>query len=73
MIPVTIPPEAWLILKLFTLLGIAVYIVFAGVMVRQESTMAHVLEEGFEPVLRVLTYVHLALIIFLFFLALILL
>ena len=62
---------SWLSLKLITLLGIAVYAVFAVVMVKQERSMAHVLEEGFEPILRMLTYIHCALTVVLFILALI--
>jgi len=73
MTPETLPVVAWVLLKLFTLLGIAVYAVFAGVMVRQEYLMSHVLEESFEPVLRLLTYIHLALTVVVFLLALILL
>jgi len=73
MIPFAVPSVAMLILKLFTLLGIAVYVVFAAVMVRQEHTMANVLEEGFEPVIRMFTYLHLAFSIGLFILAFIIL
>jgi len=73
MIPQTVPAAAWLILKVIILLGIAVYVVFSGVMVRQERLMADVLEEEFEPVLRILTYVHLAASIAVFFLALVIL
>jgi len=73
MIPQNLPAMAWLILKVITLLGIAVYVVFAGVMVRQERLMANVLEEGFEPVLRILTYVHLIASVGVFFLALVIL
>lgn len=73
MIPQTIPALAWLSLKVITLLGIAVYVVFAGVMVRQEHLMANVLEEGFEPVLRIITYIHLALSVAVFLLALVIL
>jgi hypothetical protein len=47
------------ILKIFILLGLAVYSIFAVVMVRQEYLMAHVLEEAFEPMLRLLVYIHL--------------
>ena len=61
------------LLKLFVLLGLAVYAVFAVVMVRQESLMAHVVEESFEPFLRMLVYVHLAVAVGLFFLALVIL
>ncbi len=73
MIPQAFPGTLWLIAKLFTLLGVAVYIVFAGVMVRQEHLMANVLEEGSEAILRILTYIHLALAIGIFILALIIL
>jgi hypothetical protein len=47
------------VLKFFVLLGLSLYAIFAVVMVRQEHLMAHVLEEFFEPVLRVLVYIHL--------------
>jgi hypothetical protein len=73
MTPQTIPALAWLILKVITLLGIAVYVVFAGVMVRQERLMANVLEEGFEPILRILTYIHLAASVAVFLLAVVIL
>jgi hypothetical protein len=73
MIPQMLPTYAWLLLKVLTLLGIAVYLVFAGVMARQEHLMANVLEEGFEPVLRILTYIHLAMSAAVFFLALVIL
>jgi len=73
MIPSTVPAAAWLFLKILTLLGIAVYVVFSGVMVRQERLMGDVLEESFEPILRMLTYIHLALSIAVFFLAVVIL
>jgi hypothetical protein len=57
-------------LKLMTLLGIAIYIVFAAVMVRQEKLMDDVLEETFEPILRLLTIIHLVAAIAVFILAL---
>lgn len=62
-----------LTLKIVVLIGIGVYTVFAAIMVRQEQLMASVLEETFEPVLRLLTIIHLASAIGLFLLALILL
>lgn len=62
-----------LILKAFVLLGLAVYAIFAVVMVRQEYLMAHVLEESFEPFLRLLVFVHLVAAVGLFFLALVIL
>lgn len=60
-------------LKVFVLLGFAVYAIFAVVMVRQEYLMAHVLEESFEPFLRLLVFVHLVAAVGLFFLALVIL
>lgn len=64
---------AALAFKILTLLGIVVYIIFAAVMVRQEKLMSDVLEEGFEPFLRMLTWLHLLISIGLFVLALLIL
>jgi len=64
---------AWIIIKILILLGIGVYLIFAAVVVRQEQLMAHVLEESFEPVLRISAFLHLLAAIGVFLLALILL
>lgn len=72
MIP-TFTQAALLSIKVFILIGIFVYAAFSAVIVRQEQLMADVLEEEFEPKLRILTIVHLALAIGLFLLALIIL
>ena len=64
---------AALAFKILTLLGIVVYIIFAAVMVRQEKLMSDVLEEGFEPFLKLLTWFHLLISIGLFVLALLIL
>jgi hypothetical protein len=40
------------------LLGIALYAVFAGIMVRQEQLMDKVIDESFESVLRMLVILH---------------
>lgn len=53
-----IPGGALLFLKILFLVGLLLYIVFAGVLVRQEQLMAHVLEESFEPVIRMLVIGH---------------
>lgn len=62
MIP-TIPTELSsvfsLAFKLFTLLGLLVYVGFAAVMVRQEQLMAKVLESSSEKIIRLLVLVHL--------------
>lgn len=54
----TVTALALLFLKTLTVIGAAVYTVFAAVIVRQEQLMAHVLEESFEPVLRFLAIIH---------------
>jgi hypothetical protein len=71
MTPVDVPVVGWLLLKLLVLVGIAVYAVFAGIMVRQERLMAHVLEAGFEPILRLATLIHALASVALFLLAVI--
>lgn len=61
------------LLKTITLIGLGVYVLFSAVIVRQEQLMAHVLEESFEPVLKMLTVVHLLIAVGVFGLACILL
>lgn len=68
-----IVPAIFLGIKFLTLIGLLVYLVFAGVMVRQEQLMSDVLEEGFEPVLRIITILHFAAAVAVFLLALVLL
>lgn len=63
----------WLVIKAFTLLGFAIYIVFSVVIVRQERLMSAVIEEGFEPVIKSLALIHMFASIALFVLALVLL
>lgn len=60
MTPENLSTIALLILKLCVIGGFILYSVFAGIFVRQEQLMAHVLEEGFEPVLRLLVILHFA-------------
>jgi hypothetical protein len=59
--------------KLFTLLGLGVYVVFAGIMVRQEQLMAKTLESQYEPVIRLFVLLHLVVAVGVFILGLILL
>jgi len=51
-------PTIFLILKVTSIIGLVIYAIFAAVIVRQEQLMAGVLEEGFEPVLRLITLIH---------------
>lgn len=64
---------ALIVLKVLTLVGLVIYGIFAGVLVRQEQLMAHVLEESFEPMIRLLVVGHLVVSIGVFVLALFLL
>lgn len=61
MTPDAFTPAIGFIIKLLVLLGLGIYAIFAFVMVRQEHLMGSVLEEKFEPFLRLLVYIHMAL------------
>jgi hypothetical protein len=73
MIPTIVPPYILLLLKIFGIVGLLIYTVFAGVLVRQEQLMAHVLEEQFQSLIRTLVIVHLIATFVLLFMAIILL
>ena len=66
-------PMFWLVIKLFTLLGLGIYVIFTGVVVRQEQLMSKVLEAGPERILRVLAWIYLLCAVGIFGLAIILL
>ncbi len=68
MIPV-LPGALLLVIKIFFLVGLLLYSIFAAVLVRQEQLMADVLEESFEPILRLLVIGHLVMAIGIFVLA----
>jgi len=68
MIPV-LPSAVLLILKFFFLIGLLLYAIFAAVLVRQEQLMADVLEESFEPFIRMLVVGHLVVAVGIFALA----
>ncbi|HLD24728.1 MAG TPA: DUF5657 family protein [Patescibacteria group bacterium] len=63
----------FILFKFLILFGLGLYIVFAAVILRQEQLMANVLEESFEPILRLASFFHLAAAIGVFALALIIL
>ncbi|MEK7592145.1 MAG: DUF5657 family protein [Patescibacteria group bacterium] len=54
----SILPTAFLGLKILTLVGLFLYSIFAFVVFRQEQLMAGVLDEAFEPFLKVIVIVH---------------
>lgn len=59
MTPEALPDYVWFGLKVMTIFGIGLYTLFSAVMVRQEQLMSSVLEDYYEPMLRVLTLIHL--------------
>lgn len=73
MTPVVIPSYVLLTIKIFGVVGLLIYTVFAGVLVRQEQLMAHVLEEQFQPIIRTLVLTHLIATVVLLLLTIILL
>lgn len=71
--PLGIPVIVTLSVKISILIALLLYAVFAGIVIRQEQLMAAVLEEGFEPILRILTILHFAASVGLIILAIIIL
>ena len=68
-----IVPAIFLGMKFLALVGLVVYMIFAGIIVRQEQLMADVLEHTFEPMLRSITIIHFIAAVAVFLLALVLL
>ncbi len=62
-----------LAIKALAILGLSVYALFAAIIIRQEQLMADVLEEEFEPFLRMLAIVHFIASLVVVFLAFVLL
>jgi hypothetical protein len=65
--------QIWLIVKFFFIIAMLLYAGFSAIIVRQEQLMSDVMEENFESVLKLLTFVHLAAAVGLIFLAVLLL
>jgi len=63
----------WLIAKIFVLIAMAIYIVFAFVVVRQAKMMTDTLEIGFEAPIKFLALGHLFFAVGVFILALLIL
>lgn len=63
----------WLVVKILVLILLAMYLVFALVIVRQVQLMTDTLQLGFEFPVKVLSFVHLIFAIFVFLSALIIL
>ncbi len=73
MTPVDVIGFVTLVTKICTLIGLGLYAIFSGILIRQEQLMADVLEESFEPILRLLTILHFAAAVGLLILAVIIL
>jgi hypothetical protein len=63
----------WATLKILTIVGLALYAIYAGIILRQEQLMSKVLAETSEPILRLLSIIHLIASLVVIVLALILL
>ncbi len=59
--------------KIFFLVGLGIYIVFAAVVVRQVGLMTDTVEVGFEGIIKLIAWVHLLFAIFVFLTAFIVL
>lgn len=60
----------WLLLKIFILLGITLYFVFAVVVIKQVSLMTETVQMPIDPTLRTLAWAHLIFAIAVFLIAL---
>jgi hypothetical protein len=60
----------WSIVKIFILILLALYIIFAAVLNRQVTLMNQVLEAKFSPIIKLLAIIHLFVTLGLFLIAL---
>lgn len=63
----------WIIMKALTIIGLLLYAVYAGIIVRQEQLMSKVLAESTEPIIKTVALIHLIAALAVIFLAFILL
>lgn len=61
--------EIWIVVRYMFLMGLALYLLFALVIVRQVGLMTKTLSVGFELPIKFLAYLHLIAAVLLFFLA----
>jgi hypothetical protein len=62
--------SVWLVSKIFVLLFLAIYIVFALVVIRQIKLMLHTLDIGFNLVIRFIGWAHFLFAVGIFLIAL---
>jgi hypothetical protein len=65
--------SVWLVVKIFALIALVIYLVFALVVVRQIQLMTQTLKVGFEVPLKTLAYGHLLFAVFVLLAALVVL
>lgn len=70
---VAFPGVIQTIIKIMVLVGLGVYTIFAYIIVRQEQLMDKVIDETFEPILRLLVLLHLLMSLAVFVIAFIIL
>jgi len=49
----------WMAIKILTIVGLSLYAIYGAMIIRQEELMSKVLAETSEPILRLLSIVHL--------------
>jgi hypothetical protein len=69
----TVLSSIMLFIKILVIIGLFVYTAFAAIIVRQEQLMTDVMDDGFDAVLKLLVFVHLAASVAVIFFAFILL
>ena len=65
--------DIWLVVKVASLILLSMYLVFSLVVVRQVRLMTDTLQLGFEGLVKMLSYLHLAFAVLVFLAALIIL
>ncbi len=68
-----LPFSIWLVVKIFFVVGIAIYLIFSLVVVKQVALMTSTVNMGFEFPVKILAYLHLIFAIVVLLLALIIL
>ena len=65
--------DIWIVIKIFSLIILGMYIIFAFVITRQVKLMTETLTLGFEPIVKILSLFHLMFAILVFLAAIIVL
>jgi len=65
--------DIWIVIKIFSLIILGMYIIFAFVITRQVKLMTETLTLGFEPIVKTLSLFHLIFAILVFLAAIIVL